>query len=292
MSDGNSIINLGDISKPAVVLIEKISDAIGGIFKPHQIVRVASAEAEVEKIKAKSQIEITELQQRAYYRFIEEEAKKQSCIESVTVKALPYLKDDARPTEVESDWITNFFDKARLISDEQMQILWAKVLAGEANSPGSYSKRTINLLNSLDKSDAILFNTFCGFVWILGNNLIPLIYSAQDSIYTENGVTFNDLKHLDDIGMINFSEIAGSGYTLIDLPKSIYLSYYGTEIDIDLPKDQNNVLSIGLVLLTKAGQELASICCSECVPNFIDYILIRFRDNGYITSSSYPRTFK
>jgi hypothetical protein len=52
MSDGNSIINLGDISKPAVVLIEKISDAVGGYFKPHQIRQLARAEADAEKIKA------------------------------------------------------------------------------------------------------------------------------------------------------------------------------------------------------------------------------------------------
>ena len=36
MSDNfeSSLINLGDLSKPATVLVEKISDAIGGIFKP------------------------------------------------------------------------------------------------------------------------------------------------------------------------------------------------------------------------------------------------------------------
>jgi hypothetical protein len=41
MSNGGSLINLGEISKPATVLIEKIADAIGGVFKPYQIRRVA-----------------------------------------------------------------------------------------------------------------------------------------------------------------------------------------------------------------------------------------------------------
>ena len=35
--------NLGDLTKPATVLVEKISDAVGGLFKPWQIVRVANA---------------------------------------------------------------------------------------------------------------------------------------------------------------------------------------------------------------------------------------------------------
>jgi hypothetical protein len=48
----NPLANLGDLAKPATVLIEKISDAVGGVFKPFQIVRVARAEAEAELIRA------------------------------------------------------------------------------------------------------------------------------------------------------------------------------------------------------------------------------------------------
>jgi hypothetical protein len=55
----NSLFNLGDLTKPATVLIEKISDAVGGIFKPHQIVRVAKDEAAADQIRAESQIQIS-----------------------------------------------------------------------------------------------------------------------------------------------------------------------------------------------------------------------------------------
>lgn len=61
MNDSKSIINFGDLSKPANTLINKISDAIGGIFKPQQIRRVAQAEAEAEKIRAVGRIEVNEL---------------------------------------------------------------------------------------------------------------------------------------------------------------------------------------------------------------------------------------
>ena len=169
MTDGTSLVNIGELSKPATVLIEKISDAVGGIAKPWQIRRVAKAEAEADKIKAIAHIEIDELQKRALQRFVVEEAKKQSNIEEITAKALPQVKDEAQPENIEDDWITNFFDKCRLISNDEMQILWSKVLAGEANSPGTYSKRTVNFLGSLDKSDAFLFQSLCGFAWAMGN---------------------------------------------------------------------------------------------------------------------------
>src|SRR6266478_5107627 len=99
MSDNfeSSLINLGELSKPATVLIEKISDAVGGVFKPYQIVRVAKAEAEAEQIHAAAQIQVTDLHRRAMYRFLEEEAKKQSNIEGITQKALPLLEEKSRP---------------------------------------------------------------------------------------------------------------------------------------------------------------------------------------------------
>src|SRR5258706_4457083 len=110
MSDNfeSSLINLGELSKPATVLVEKISDAVGGIFKPYQIVRVAKAEAQADRVRAEGQIEISDLQRRAFHRFLEEEAKKQKAIEEITQKALPLLKEDSRTDQIEEDWISPF----------------------------------------------------------------------------------------------------------------------------------------------------------------------------------------
>jgi hypothetical protein len=72
----SSLINLGELSKPATVLVEKISEAVGGIFKPYQIVRVAKAEAQADRVRAESHIEVSDIQRRAFHRFLEEEGKK------------------------------------------------------------------------------------------------------------------------------------------------------------------------------------------------------------------------
>ena len=153
MAEKGSLVNIdfGSLSEPATVLIEKISDAVGGIAKPGQITRVAKAEADAEVIKARARIEISEMEERALQRMVREEGQRQENMESITAKAIPHLKDDAKPDEIEKDWITNFFDKCRLISDQEMQTLWANILAGQANAPGSFSKRTIEIVAALDK---------------------------------------------------------------------------------------------------------------------------------------------
>ncbi|MCY4524840.1 MAG: DUF2806 domain-containing protein, partial [Halobacteriovoraceae bacterium] len=133
-----SLIDLGNLSQPATVLIEKISEGIGGGLRPWQIKRVAEAEAEAKAkariIEVKNKHEISKIeQQNLIDRMIKREEEKQKNIEQITVKALPHISDNANPNEMGKDWIANFIDKSEKVSDEEMQSLWAKVLAGEAN---------------------------------------------------------------------------------------------------------------------------------------------------------------
>lgn len=274
----NPLVNFGKLSEPATVLIKKISDAVGGIFKPYQIIRVAKAEAEAEKIRADSGIVVQDIHRRAMHRFLEEEAKRQKNIEDITQKALPNLNDDAKSENVENDWITNFFDKCRLISDSEMQGLWSRILSGEANVPGTYSKRTVNFLSDLDKSDAILFTRLCGYIWQSGNLLI--IYDVQNEIYNKNGINFGALSHLDTIGLIKFESLAG--FKKIKLPKRFTVSYYGEPVELEMPKDSDNSMDFGKAMLTKIGQELAPICGSAAVDGFKEYVLEKWKVKNYI----------
>ena len=191
----NSLINLGDLSKPANTLIKKASNAVGGLFAPYQIKRIAKAEVEAELIKKQSEIEITDLQRRAMSRWIDEEALHQKNMEDVTTKALPQLNEEAKADSIENDWLVNFFDKSRIVSDNEMQELWSRVLAGEANAPGTYSKRTVNFLSDLDKAEADLFTKLCGFVWMIGE-LRPLVFDASAEIYNRHGINFSSLRRV------------------------------------------------------------------------------------------------
>ena len=203
------------------------------------------------------------------HRFVEEEAKRQSNIENITSKAIPQLDDKGDPSQIEDDWVTNFFDKCRIVSDDEMQNLWSRVLSGEANVPGTYSKRTVNFLSDLDKADAKLFGDLCGFDWMIGN-AVPLIFDVQGDIYNNKGITFNSLSHLESIGLIQFNKL--SGFVRQGLPQKIDVFYYGQVLELAFEKETDNKLQIGKVLLTQVGQELAPICGSKPVDGFMDYV--------------------
>jgi hypothetical protein len=269
-----SLVNLGDLSKPADTLIKKVSCAIGGVFEPWQIKRVAKAKAEASLIKSKTEIEITDLHRRAMHRFIEEEATRQENMEEITKKSLSYLKEESDPSKMEDDWVTNFFDKSRMISDGEMQTLWSKILAGEANSPGTYSKRTVNLLSDIDKKDAELFRSLCRYVWIVGN-FTPLIFDAQAKIYNVNGINFISISHLDNIGLVNFQSVGG--FKRENLPEEFEVSYCGEVLKLTMPNDSSNILKVGCVMLTQAGYELARISDAPRVDGFVEYVKDKWR---------------
>lgn len=268
-----SLIDLSNLSKPADTLVKKVSNAVGGLFAPYQVRRMAKAEAEAEVIKAQSEIEVTDLHRRAVHRWIEEEAQRQNNMEEITAKALPQLDETATPNSVVNDWIVNFFDKSRIVSDNTMQDLWSRVLAGEANTPGTYSKRTVNFLSDLDKTDAELFAKLCGFGWMIGN-VVPLVFDHEAEIYNKHRVIFSSLNHLESIGLIQFNSI--TGFVRRKLPGILTVHYYGDPLTLEIPKDAGNELKTGMVLLTKIGQELAPICGSKSVEGFREYVMTQW----------------
>lgn len=264
----NPLLNVGDLAKPIDTLIKKISKGTGILYEPRQIRNAAEAEAEAAKIKATSEIEITDLHRRAEQRRIEEEARHQKNIEDITAKAIPDLNENANPSDMDDDWIANLFDKCRIVSDDEMQSLWARVLATEANTPGTLSKRTVNILSDFDKNDAELFTKLCGFGWMIGN-VVPLVFNNKAKIYNRHGINFNTLSHLENIGLVQFLSIGN--FTRQNSTKNVVVHYYGKPLLLEMPKDTND-LAIGQIRLTRPGDELAPICGSKPIDGFYEYV--------------------
>jgi hypothetical protein len=279
----NSLVNLGDLAKPADTLIKKVSKGIDGIFLPFQTVRLAKADAKAALIKAQSEVEVTDIQRRAIRRWLNEEEQKQQNIEDITRKSFQYLHDDTDAGNMDDDWVTNFFDKSKIVSDQEMQVIWARVLAGEANSPGTYSKRTVNSLADFDKRDAILFSKLCGFCFWgkidsdSSEIFFPLIFKSNADIYSNAGINFSILQHLDSIGLIKFD--INSRFFFKKQPPKLFVSYYGETLCLELLNDSyDNDLPIGQVLFTNTGQELSQIGSGTAVPAFMEYVKEQWKD--------------
>ena len=276
MSDDGSkaLINLGDLSKPVNTLIEKVGVATGVWFEPHRIRRKAKAKADAKILTVQAEIQADELQRRALYRLAAEEAKKQENIENVMEGAFDQVTDDAKPEAVDEDWISNFIDKVKTVSNKDVQKKWSKILAGEANNPGSFSKRSINVLHEIDTKDANLFTELCRYIWHIGT-LAPLIFDETDAMYTRNAVNFVNLNHLHALGLIRFEGL--SGFSRTNFPQRIEISYCGKLLKLDFGDEGPRELAIGRVMLTQVGQELFTVVYAPAVDGFYDYVADRWK---------------
>jgi hypothetical protein len=282
MSEGGALINLGDLSKPATVLIEKVCNAVGVIYEPTRIVRKAAAEAKASKIAVVAAIELREIEQRALERFVHQEARKQENIENITAQAAAALPTSAKVDKLDEDWIAHFFKQCDTVSDKEMQSLWSRLLAGEATTPGRFSKRTVDFVSSIDKQDAALFTTLCQFAWMI-DEPCPLIYDVQDEIYAKQGINFAALKHLDAIGLISFESL--TRYQKQGFGKYGHFFYYGRPTVIEFPDETVSSIDIGHVLLTTTGRELAPICGSVMNSDFYEYVIAHWYSHGLVLSS-------
>ena len=280
---GFSLVDLSGFSKPADTLVNKIANALGRHFDPSHRIRMAEAEARADRIlrvsATETDVEVADLRQRAATRFANEEMTKQLNMEGIIEKAIPHLNNDAAPEGMENDWIANFFEKCRTVSDDDMQELWARILAGEANNPSSFSRKTVNLVADLDKRDAELFRNLCGFVWQIGS-LNPLVFDVQHEMYNRNGINFGNVIQLEALGLVQ--DGGALGFRRINLPKTVLVYYYGNPVVLTMPKESENELDVGKVMLTQAGHELAPICGARQVAGFFEYIYDRWAGESLV----------
>ena len=240
------------------------------------------ADAEVAAIQAQTDIEIVDLRCRAEMRSAEQEVIHQSNMESIIAKVLPNLNTDASPEGMENDWVANFFEKCKIVSDEQMQEVWARILIGEANNPGSFSRKTVNLMADLGKGDAELFRTLCRFAWSSEGITMPitLIFDYQHEIYNQEGITYPSCSYLESLGLVTKETY---GFRLKG--NQVKLSYFTKSITVRATHNSPNKgdINAGLLFLTNAGAELAGICDVKPVDGFFDYVCNQLSQGYQVT---------
>lgn len=273
MVDG-PLINLEKLSEPLTKLVEVVSAGVGALYEPVGVVRRAKAEAKAAIIRAESAGQVASIEQRIAMRVQHREALRQENLEKVTTIAAGELPPEVSTEPVDLDWTTQFMDHAQDVNDAEMQVLWGRILAGEVANPGSYSKRTIGFLRTLDKWEAQAFTAFCSCA-LKDENGWRFIFHGEPyfdflrSEFKERGME----SHFVAIGLLmsatgrpNPSELNGR-----------CIEYFGTKYRLSGPpkpdaKKGLAALEIGPSMrnFSLTGQELSAIAGAQPIHGFIE----------------------
>lgn len=217
------------------------------------------------------------IQQRVAFQ----EEKRQRNIAAVVTSAANELSgvDEVPDQEPDHDWTARFFDDVQDVSSEDMQTLWAKVLAGEVERPGSTSIRTLSVLRNLDQSIARLFQDLCSISISVADPTggkinearAPFVAGYNDGNGLEKfGVGYNDLMVLNEHGLVIAEPNSWREYVLWlplhvrhNVPQQAYIPFrYQQRFWILQPStlaSVDNKLRITGAALTTSGMELLRV---------------------------------
>jgi hypothetical protein len=294
------ILGKTDLGPVGVALIEKISAAGGALTKPLRTIADAWAEVEANKIKTVGEIRIQAAEQRAIERLLCETIKEHKNLGSIYGKLYALVENDPeiKPEtirEIDDDWITFYSARARRVSDEDMQHVWARIFKEEAKKPGSFSRRAVAFVETLEKNEAHLFNELCRFVVFDDRETRPVLAvpSKQQAgseifhrIFLESGINLSAMARLDSMGLVKFTTpwLTESGRFYDS--RAIRVRYCGDERRFQLPEMQKQPghyhFYYGSAGFTPLGEELFKLATPAKVPGFFDYLESAWASRGIL----------
>lgn len=165
-----------------------LSTAFGALVA-NLFLRSNTSKAEIERLK---QVKFSEIADRLledghithleYYKCRNFNKIAQKADEVYRKKNIPQGSNSS-DAKFSLDWFVRFFEDAGNISDEQMQELWAKVLAGEIYHPGTFSLRTLDVLRNLSREEAEVLQTLGAYAFTVSGDTFICINKDLESQY-------------------------------------------------------------------------------------------------------------
>ena len=203
---------------------------------------------------------------------IEKETPKRENREKVAEKAqtihIEGEKDEDKT--IDTDWLNRFFGIVEDVSDEDMQDIWARILAGENKHPSSYSLRTLDVLRNMSKEEAKLFVDCTKYLCLKDKLLIEDDY----------GLSLDEQLLLTDIGLISNEDLQNTitvnpkGTMNIVVNKNHLLVFTN-------PTDNKKEIKIKDRQLTRVGKELLNLIDETDYLKAVGVIVKKLKGAGF-----------
>lgn len=210
MSDINlSLIHIEEgalepLEKVANNLINKVANAMGWLFSTIDAKKNAQKSI-IEEIKNRE--DINPIERLAIIGKIETIKRQFTNQYQIMDKAIHVLNEKSKPEELDDDWVTTFFDLCKNVSEESMQHIWAKILAGESEHKGTYNFRFLKTIADIQKEEAESIKYISKYINFSSfNNKAPsILYNSEFLKYSM--IKYEDIILLEDIGIVKIEKV-------------------------------------------------------------------------------------
>lgn len=170
------------------------------------------------------------------------------------------------------------------IDDEERRIWWARLLAGEIQQPGSFSLRTMAVMDTLSTREARLFAKLCDYVW---NQTNPCLISPIDGSI-EWKPDFAEAALLESIGLVKFNSLSGFNVSARNEAESMWMMFHDKVFQITAPESKSAKLRCGPLLLTDIGQEMYRLTAPNFSETYLNEILEEWKQSFTVREVNLP----
>jgi hypothetical protein len=161
-------------------------------------------------------------------------------------KATTFIKQPSGVMKDDNDVFWGLLEHSKEISNEEMQDLIAKIIAGEYNNPETYSMSTLQTLKFLGRKEIELFEQVCGLLLDQTKHLPMALFTGGDDtkpLMQKLDIDFEDFQTLQNLGLFlpnNMKNILKNpekknfAITYFD-KKIIYTPQNENKLDIEIP---------------------------------------------------------
>lgn len=232
---------------------------------------------------------------RAQVRTQVKEARQQKNIEAIFSLGVSYLSSEVQTERLDLDWLMRFIELAEQSYSPNMQDLWAKILAVELSTPGSFSVRSLTLLAKMSIKEAKMFYRAVNLMSRIGDDrggkivtgayakpgLFSFLRGSQRTIIpmAKYGLSFSMVIALAELGLLHEQEIETAALVK---GESFNWQYHSSVWKVTAQKKD---VVITYFKFTPAGMELSKLVSSEQQTNYAESLkteltkLINFATN-------------
>ncbi|MCE3294633.1 MAG: hypothetical protein K0R65_347 [Crocinitomicaceae bacterium] len=202
---------------------------------------------------------------------------------NTAVKSSKYIDPNkSNEIKMDNDFFWNTIEHAKTISNEEMQELVAKIIAGEYNQPGAYTMSTLQIVKMLGKKELELLEIICSLC--VNRFQIPKdIFSLPESIkpiLNRLGVHYGTLQELQTLGLFLPNEMTNNMENTEK--KNFTLTYYNKKIQFKPINEANPKFSVpSYYSLSNTGKQIVEHLNCKYIEDYYIWLTMNYKIANY-----------
>lgn len=227
---------------------------------------------------------------------LEDDARRATNVGNALSKADSVVDwSKADPKDLNPEFRYRWIQEAQNVSDEELQALWARLLAGELETPGSVSNDTMSIARDLNRERAAEFQILCSMAlsYFDGEPMIVVgCGNPGDGSLRSYGLPYGILMNSAHHRLINSEMHSRVTFNAMDIPYGMPVNQGTTLLTMRWVNSDDPSAIIRGILFTPAGEELFRVVEKVHIPGYLEDMIKTLESTGWDVYGVHPATSK